>query len=63
MTLFGEDKILLETYPIKVEDGKLLYDSGEKGEALGEEVSPWREIKETADGIEFAWYRLVKIEK
>ena len=32
-------------------------------EVLGEPVSPWMEIQETEDGIEWMAYRLVKAEK
>lgn len=34
----------------KEEDGKILYNTNINGEILGEELSPWAEITEDADG-------------
>ena len=56
---FDPESIKLE----KEENGKYYYDSGIQGEVLGEPVSPWMEIQETEDGIEWMAYRLVKAEK
>ena len=52
--------MIAEKHPWKEEDGKILYDSGTEGEAFGEEVSPWLEIKETDNGIEMFTFQLVK---
>ncbi len=51
--------MLMEQMPWKVEDGKAYYDSGEEGEFVGEAISPWHEILETANGIELMAYRLI----
>lgn len=51
--------MLMEQMPWKAEDGKAYYDSGEQGEVAGEAMSPWQEIKETANGIELMAYRLI----
>ncbi len=55
--------MIVEEHPWKEENGKYYYDSGIQGEVLGEPVSPWMEIQETEDGIEWMIYRLVKAEK
>ena len=45
----------------KEEDGKVKFNSGTKGEVLGEAIDPWMEIKENDDGsIKFFTYTLVK---
>lgn len=54
------DMMVAEKHPYKEEDGKVLYDSGTQGEAFGEEVSPWLEIKETENGIEMFTFKLIK---
>lgn len=54
------DMMIAEKHPWKEEDGKVLYDSGTEGEAFGEEVSPWLEIKKTDNGIEMFTFQLVK---
>jgi hypothetical protein len=58
--LFDDSTMVLEEKAWKEEDGKLLFDTGAKGEVLGETVSPWVEIKESGNGIELMTYRLVK---
>lgn len=40
----------VESKEWKEEDGKILIDSGEEREILGEEQSPWDEVVENADG-------------
>lgn len=47
----------------KVENGKLMADTGAEGEVLGEQVGPWEEIKEL-DGniIEMTMFRFQKVE-
>ena len=59
-SLYDESTIIVEEKEWKEEDGKLLYNTGMKGEVLGETVSPWVEIKPTADGIEVMSFRLVR---
>ena len=61
--LFDGRSMIVEEHPWKEENGKYYYDSGIQGEVLGEPVSPWMEIQETEDGIEWMAYRLVKAEK
>lgn len=61
--LFDGRSMIVEEHPWKEENGKYYYDSGIQGEVLGEQVSPWMEIQETEDGIEWMTYRLVKAEK
>ena len=56
LKLYDEKTMILEEKAWKEEDGKLLYDT----EVLGEKLSSWVEIKQTADGIELMAYRLVK---
>ena len=47
----------------KVENGKNMADTGLEGEVLGEQVSPWEEVKEIEGGlIQMAFYRLKKAE-
>ena len=61
--LFDSRSMIVEEHPWKEENGKYYYVSGIQGEVLGEPVSPWMEIQETEDGIEWMAYRLVKAEK
>ena len=60
--LYGDDMLVIEKKRWKQEDGKVKFDSGVKGETFGEKVDPWLEIKETADGIQFFTYGLVRAE-
>ena len=47
----------------KEEDGKVKFNTGTKGEVLGEAIDPWAEITENVDGsIKFFTYTLVKDE-
>ena len=47
----------------KEEDGKILTDTGARGEVLGEQVGPWVELKEVdGDKVEMMMYRLKKAE-
>ena len=55
-----EDYIVYEKFPWKVEDDKVMFDSGTKGEVLDMEVSPWVEIKGTDDEVFFMTYKLVR---
>jgi len=55
-----EDYIVYEKFPWKVEDDKVMFDSGTKGEILGMEVSPWVEIKGNDDEVFFMTYKLVR---
>ena len=60
--LCGSRTMVVERHLWKEENGKYYYDSGIQGEVMGEEFSPWMEIKETEDGIEWMICRLVKAE-
>jgi hypothetical protein len=47
----------------KEEEGRILTDTGAKGEVLGEQVGPWEELKEVGGSmIEMMLYRLKKTE-
>lgn len=47
----------------KEEDGKFRFNSGTKGEVMGEAIDPWMEIKQNDDGsIKFFTYTLVRDE-
>ena len=54
---------VIDTKQWKNEDGKNLYNSEIQGEVLGEEVSPWIEIKEVGDMIDLESIRLARIEE
>ncbi|MDO4842178.1 MAG: hypothetical protein Q3982_05825 [Phoenicibacter congonensis] len=60
MKLYDDSTMILEEKAWKEEDGKLFYDTEAKAEVLGEKLSSWVSIKQTADGIELLMYRLVK---
>ena len=60
--LFDSRTMIVEQRPWKEENGKFYYDTGIQGEAMGEKTSPWVEIKETVDGIELMFYRLIRDE-
>jgi hypothetical protein len=45
----------------KEQDGKVSFNTGTKGEVLGEAVDPWMEIPQADDGsIKYVTYTLVK---
>ena len=46
----------------KIEDGKNLYNTGNEGKVLGEEVSPWVELQEVDDMIELQFLRYARAE-
>ena len=57
-----DNKLVLEKKEWKEENGKIKFNSGVKGEVLGEAVDPWTEITENADGsIKFITYTLEKV--
>ena len=60
LKLFDEKTMVLEAKEWKEEDGKLLFNSGAKGEVLGETVSPWIELVPVSDLLEMTTYRLKK---
>ncbi|MBR3298389.1 MAG: hypothetical protein IKI64_04215 [Clostridia bacterium] len=61
--LYGEDRFTTgETQEWKLEDGKLMYDTGISGEVLGEPVSSWVEIEEVDGAIELPLMRLIRAE-
>lgn len=60
LELYGDGFMALEKHPWKMEDGKLMVDTGAKAEVFGEEISPWVEAT-IADGVmQYMTYRLVK---
>ena len=47
----------------KVEDGKIMADTGLEAEVMGEMVGPWEELKEVGDGVlQVMMYHIVRIE-
>ena len=50
-----------ECFDWKIENGKAYFDSQEEAEVLGEKISPWHEIEEVGDMIEFMTYRFTKM--
>ena len=54
--------MVLDCKEWKTEDGKNLYNTGNKGEILGEEISPWVEIQEVDDMIELQLLRYERAE-
>lgn len=60
IVLDENNMLVLEKHPWKYEDGKILYDTGIKGEVLREKVSSWIEITDTDGVLELFTYRLVK---
>lgn len=59
--LYGGNMFILEQKAWKEEDGKLMFDTGVKGEVFGEAVSTWVEIIELEGGvIELPMRRLIR---
>ncbi len=58
--MYGDDMIVYEKHPYKLVDGKLMFDTGTKGEVLGEAIDPWAQIKEADGMLEFMSYHLAK---
>lgn len=54
--------MVLDSKEWKTEDGKNLYNTGNEGEILGEEVSPWVELQEVDDMIELQFLRYTRAE-
>lgn len=54
--------MVLDCKEWKTEDGKNLYNTGDEGEVLGEEVSPWVELQEIDDMIELPFLRYTRAE-
>ncbi|MDD6203693.1 MAG: hypothetical protein PUC05_01665 [Firmicutes bacterium] len=54
--------MVLDRKEWKTEDGKNLYNTGNSGEILGEEVSPWVELTEVDDMIELQFVRYARAE-
>ena len=53
--------MMMDSKHWKEENGKILTDTGARGEVLGEQVGPWVELKEVdGDMIEMMMYRLKK---
>lgn len=61
--MLKDGMMMMDSKHWKEEDGKILTDTGAKGEVLGERVGPWVELKEVDDDIiEMMMYRLKKVE-
>ncbi|MBR4554275.1 MAG: hypothetical protein IKO27_01635 [Ruminococcus sp.] len=60
--MYDDKTMVIEKKAWKEEDGKFKYDSGTKGEVLGEAIDPWMEITETDSGIKLFTYVLEKVE-
>lgn len=60
LKLHGDNEMVLEEKEWKLENGRLMFNSGAKAEVFGEEISPWVGIKETPSGIELMSFRLVR---
>ncbi|MBR4628627.1 MAG: hypothetical protein IKO47_13210 [Ruminococcus sp.] len=59
-SLYDENTIVVEEKEWKEEDGKIVWNTGVKGEVMDEEINPWAELKQTDNGIEMMTFRLVK---
>lgn len=59
---FRDGMAVVEKKPWKKEWERYLYNTEEDRELFGEEVSPWDEIKQVGDMIEFSAMRLMRIE-
>ena len=59
---FAGDYLITKKQDWKEEDGKVLFDSEIQGEILGEEVSPWAEIKFDDNG-EFTMMDMLRFKK
>ncbi len=59
---FGDNLIEYEQYEWKEENGQTMFNTGIKGEVLGEKISPWDKIEEQDGFLRFFTYHLVKEE-
>lgn len=57
---FGNNLIEYEQYEWKEENGQTMFNTGIKGEVLGEKISPWDKIEEQDGFLRFFTYHLVK---
>ncbi|MBR5949782.1 MAG: hypothetical protein IKZ82_14240 [Clostridia bacterium] len=64
ITLYGEDRFTTgeSKNTWKLENGKVMYDTGISGEVLGEPVSSWTEVVEIDGMIELPFMRLKRVE-
>ena len=60
LELYGDDMMVFEKYPYKTENGRIMFNTGVRGEIFGETVDPWTEINETDGILEFFAYHLAK---
>ena len=60
--LYGDDMYSTESQAWKLEDGKVMYDTGITGEVLGEPVSSWIEVEEIDGAIELPFMRLKRVD-
>lgn len=61
--LYGDDMYSTESQSWKLEDGKVMYDTGITGEVLGEPVSSWVEVEEIDGMIELPFMRLRRVDR
>lgn len=59
----GDTRLVLGRAPWREEeDGTVKFDSGVRGETLGEPVDPWAPLEETEDGLlQYLMYRLERV--
>ena len=55
---YGDNYASMEKRPWKVEDGKIMVDTGMKAEVLGEELSSWAEVPVSDGIVQFLMFRL-----
>ena len=60
ISLYGDGMLLLDENEWREEDGKIKYKTSMRGEAFGEELDPWVELKPTEDGFELMFSRYVR---
>lgn len=63
LEIFENNMMVFEKHQWKEADGKIMYDTGVKGEVFGEPVDPWEEIKEEDGMIKMLTYHLVKADE
>ncbi|MBR4659060.1 MAG: hypothetical protein IKP26_07410 [Clostridia bacterium] len=61
MRIIDDSYALLESTEWKEENGEVKFDTGVKGEVLGESVDPWAPLKEDENGL--LVYQLMRLER
>jgi len=57
---YDDNHFAVDIKPWKIVDGVFKYDSGMKGEVLGEAIDPWQEVKIDGDIIELGMFRFAR---